>query len=93
MVMQGGYTEVYPGSSKGKPYVQQGGGVLYFLAPKCLRRGYKLCERESSLGLKGKMKVQRRLLEMLIFFGGMETGFSLSVFPCPFVVEPLPALL
>jgi ribosomal protein L24E len=33
---------VYPGSGKGRPYVQRGGGVLYFLAPKCLRRGYKL---------------------------------------------------
>jgi hypothetical protein len=43
-----------------------GGRVLYFLAPKCLRRGYKLWEREPSLGLKGKVRVQRRLLEMLI---------------------------
>jgi hypothetical protein len=42
MVMQGGYTEVYPGSGKRKLYVQRGGGVLYFLAPKCLHRGYKL---------------------------------------------------
>jgi hypothetical protein len=31
---------------------------------------------------------------MLIFFGEMETGFSLSVVRCSlFVVEPLPALL
>jgi hypothetical protein len=36
-----GYTEVYRGSVKRKPYVQRE-GVLYFLAPKCLRRGYKL---------------------------------------------------
>jgi hypothetical protein len=42
MVMQGEYTEVYPGSDKRRPYIQRGGGVLYFLAPKCLRRGYKL---------------------------------------------------
>jgi hypothetical protein len=42
MVMQGEYTEVYPGSGKRRPYVQQGGGVLYFLVPKCLRRSYKL---------------------------------------------------
>jgi hypothetical protein len=40
--------------------------VLYFLAPKCLHRGYKLWEREPSLGLKGKVRVQRRLLEILI---------------------------
>jgi hypothetical protein len=25
-----------------RPYVQRGRKVLYFLAPKCLRRGYKL---------------------------------------------------
>jgi hypothetical protein len=25
MVMQGGYMEVYPGSGKGRPYVQRGG--------------------------------------------------------------------
>jgi hypothetical protein len=42
MVMQGEYTKAYPGSDKRRPYVQRGGGVLYFLAPKCLRRGYKL---------------------------------------------------
>jgi ribosomal protein L24E len=34
MVMQGEYKEVYPGSGKIRPYVQRGGGVLYFLAPK-----------------------------------------------------------
>jgi hypothetical protein len=61
-------------------------GVLYFLAPKCLRRGYKLLEREPSPGLKGKVRLQRRLLEMLVFFGGMETGFFVvccSLFICP----------
>jgi hypothetical protein len=40
MVMQGEYTEVYPSLGKRRPYVQR--GVLYFLAPKCLHRGYKL---------------------------------------------------
>jgi ribosomal protein L24E len=34
--------EIYLGSGKGRPYVQREEGVLYFLAPKCLRRGYKL---------------------------------------------------
>jgi ribosomal protein L24E len=48
---------IYPGSGKRRPYVQRGGGVLYFLAPKCLRRGYKLWERELSPGLKGKVRV------------------------------------
>jgi ribosomal protein L24E len=42
MEMEGEYTEVYPGSGKRKPYIPRGGGVVYFLAPKCLRRGYKL---------------------------------------------------
>jgi hypothetical protein len=42
MVMQEEYTRIYPGSGKRRPYVQRGGGVLYFLAPKCLRRSYKL---------------------------------------------------
>jgi ribosomal protein L24E len=51
MVMQREYTGVYPGSGKRRPYVQQG-AVLYFLAPKCLRRGYKLLEREPILGLR-----------------------------------------
>jgi hypothetical protein len=30
------------------------GGVLYFLAPKCLCRGYKLWEREQIPGLREK---------------------------------------
>jgi ribosomal protein L24E len=42
VVMQGKYTEIYPGSGKKRPYVQREGGVLYFLAPRCLRRDYKL---------------------------------------------------
>jgi hypothetical protein len=41
MVMQREYTGVYPGSDERMPYIQRG-RVLYFLAPKCLRRGYKL---------------------------------------------------
>jgi ribosomal protein L24E len=56
--MQGEYIEVYPGSGKRRPYVQRGGKVLYFLAPKCLRRGYKLREREPSLGIREKLRVQ-----------------------------------
>jgi hypothetical protein len=68
------------------------GGVLYFLAPKCLRRGYKLREKEPIPSLREKVRVQRRLLEMLIFYGRMETDFSSSVVRLP-LVEPLPALL
>jgi hypothetical protein len=30
MVMEGEYTEVYPGSGKIKPYVQRGGGSIVF---------------------------------------------------------------
>jgi hypothetical protein len=41
MMMQREYTGVYPDSGERRPYVQRG-EVLYFLAPKCLRRGYKL---------------------------------------------------
>jgi hypothetical protein len=47
-----------------RPYVQRGGRVLYFLAPRCLRRGYKLRERELVPSLrKGK---NEELLEVLI---------------------------
>jgi hypothetical protein len=56
-------------------------GVLYFLAPKCLRRGYKLWEREPIPGLGEKVRVQRRLLEILIFYGGMMTWFFFFPFP------------
>jgi hypothetical protein len=42
MVMYGEYTGVYPGSGKKGPTSSGDWGVLYFLAPKCLRRGYKL---------------------------------------------------
>jgi hypothetical protein len=37
-----------------KPYVQQGEKVLYFFALKCLRRCYKLREREGVPSLKGE---------------------------------------
>jgi hypothetical protein len=39
-----------------RPYVQQRKRVLYFLAPKCLRRGYKLRERELVPSLKKRVK-------------------------------------
>jgi hypothetical protein len=42
MVMQEEHTGVYPGSGQRMPYVQRGERVLYFLAPGCLCRGYKL---------------------------------------------------
>jgi hypothetical protein len=42
MVMQGEHSGVYPGSGRRRPYVQRGVRVLYFLAPRCLCRGYKL---------------------------------------------------
>jgi hypothetical protein len=42
MVMQGEHTGVYPGSGRRRPYVQRGERVMYFLAPRCLCRGYKL---------------------------------------------------
>jgi hypothetical protein len=42
MVMQGEYTGVILVRAKEGPTSSGEGGVLYFLAPKCLRRGYKL---------------------------------------------------
>jgi hypothetical protein len=42
MVMQGEYTGIYPGWGKEGPTSSEEGESLYFLAPKCLRRGYKL---------------------------------------------------
>jgi hypothetical protein len=51
-----------------RPYVQQG-GVLYFLAPKCLHRDYKLRERKAVPSLK-KRKKKSILLEMLILEAG-----------------------
>jgi hypothetical protein len=45
MVMQGEHMGVYPGSGRRRPYVQRGERVLYFLAPRCLYRGYKLARK------------------------------------------------
>jgi hypothetical protein len=59
MVMQGEYTGIYPGSGKEGPTSSGGRESLYFLAPKYLRRGYKLRERELSPGLKENERVQR----------------------------------
>jgi hypothetical protein len=56
MVMQGEYTGVYPGSGKEGPTSSGERRVLYFLALKCFRRGYKLCEREPVPSLKRKIK-------------------------------------
>jgi hypothetical protein len=56
MMMQGEHTGVYPGSGKRRPYVQRGEN-LYFLAPRCLCRGYKLA-REG-----GESKSQREKKE------------------------------
>jgi hypothetical protein len=58
--MQGEYTGVYPGLGKEGPTSSGGERVLYFLAPKCLRRGYKLCEREPVLSLKRRVKSRIR---------------------------------
>ena len=33
------HINIYPGSGKRRPYVQQGGESLYYFAPKCLYRG------------------------------------------------------
>jgi hypothetical protein len=42
MVMQGEYMGIYHGSGKEGPTSSGEGESLYFLAPKCLHRGYKL---------------------------------------------------
>jgi hypothetical protein len=42
MVMQGEHTGGYPGSGIRRPYVQREERVMYFLATRCLCRGYKL---------------------------------------------------
>jgi hypothetical protein len=78
MVTQREYTGVYPGLGERRPYVQreEGGEVLYFLAPKCLLMGYKMREREPIPGLREREGVQRRLLEMLIFYDGVMTCFT-----------------
>jgi hypothetical protein len=86
MVMQREYTGVYPGSAKEGP-TSSGGRVLYFLAPKCLRRGYKLFERESIPSLKKREK-NRVLLEMLI--SKVEEVAVFVVPPPPWRVHCLP---
>jgi hypothetical protein len=84
MVMQREYTGGLSWFGRKKALRLAGGGeVLYFLAPKCLRRGYKLSEREPIPSLKER--VERRLLKMLIFYGGVMTCFSLCP---PFVESP-----
>jgi hypothetical protein len=58
MVMQGEHMKVYPGSGRRNPYVQRGERVMYFLAPRCLRRGYKLAGEGSEPRSQRKRKVQ-----------------------------------
>jgi ribosomal protein L24E len=85
MVMQREYMGVYPGSGKRRPYVQRGGRVLYFLAPKCLRRGYKPREREPVPSLKGRVQ----WLEMLISkVGKMSISFFSSIVLGEFLALP-----
>jgi ribosomal protein L24E len=87
--MQGEYAEVYPSSGKRRPYVQREGGVLYFLAPKCLRRGLQAVrEGADPRSQREKVRVQRRLFEMLIFYGGVVTSFFRMLF-APFVESPV----
>jgi ribosomal protein L24E len=57
--MQGKYMEIYPGSGERRPYIQRGGGVLYFLAPRCLRRGYKLVRE----GTKPKSQREKKRVQ------------------------------
>jgi hypothetical protein len=59
MVMQGEHTGVYPGSGKRRPYVQRGGESLYFLAPRCLCRGYKLVREGAELKSQREKKEYR----------------------------------
>jgi hypothetical protein len=56
MVMQREYAGVYPSSGKEGPTSSGEERVLYFLAPKCLRRGYKLREREPVPSLKERVQ-------------------------------------
>jgi hypothetical protein len=59
MVMQGEHTGVYPGSGKRMPYVQRGGRDLYFLALRCLCRGYKLArEGGEPRSQRGEKEIQ-----------------------------------
>jgi ribosomal protein L24E len=56
MVMQEEHTGIYPGSGRRRPYVQRGRRVLYFLAPRCLRRGYKLVREGAEPKSQGEKK-------------------------------------
>jgi hypothetical protein len=62
--MQREYTGVYPSSGKEGPMSSGEERVLYFLTPKCLRRVYKLREREPVPSLK--REYNGALLGMLI---------------------------
>jgi hypothetical protein len=70
-----------------RPYVQRGERVLYFLAPKCLRRGYKLREREPVPSLK--KRENRVLLETLI----LKAENIFFLFFISTLEDPLPSLL
>jgi hypothetical protein len=77
MVMQREYTGVYPGSNEKRPYVQWGEKYCISLhLSACV--GVTSCERGSRSQVSERERVQRRLLEMLIFYGGVMTCFSLS---------------
>jgi hypothetical protein len=78
MVMQREYTGVYPSSGERRPYVQWGEKYCIFLhLSACV--GVTSCERGSQSQVSEREEVQRRLLEMLIFYGGVMTYFCLSV--------------
>jgi hypothetical protein len=62
MVMQGEHTGVYPGSGRRRPYVQRGGRGLYFLAPRCLRRGYKLVREDGEPKSQREKKKSTRMI-------------------------------
>jgi hypothetical protein len=54
--MQREYVGVYLGLGKEGPTSSGEKRVLYFFTPKCLRRGYKLREREPVPSLKEKVQ-------------------------------------
>jgi hypothetical protein len=76
MVMQEEYTGIYPSSGKRRPYVQLGGGSIVFPCTYVLAYGLQAVrEGADPRSQIEEVRVQRRLLEMLIFYGGMVTGF------------------
>jgi hypothetical protein len=86
MVMQREYTGVYPGSGKRRPYVQR--GEKYYISlhlSACV--GVTSYERGSRSQVSERERVQRRLLEMLIFYGGVMTFLPSSPLP-PSVESP-----